>query len=43
VALLRSQQASPPVAACADRIARSWRATADSIIAAVGTQQAGGR
>jgi hypothetical protein len=37
VALLRTQQTSAPVAACADRIARSWRATADAIIAAVGT------
>jgi hypothetical protein len=37
VAQLRTQHSSAPVAACADRIARSWRATADAIIAAVGT------
>ena len=35
VAMLRTQQSSPRVAACADRLARSWRATADAIIAAV--------
>jgi len=37
VALLRTQQGSPAVAAAADRIARSWRATADAIITAVGS------
>jgi hypothetical protein len=46
VALMRTQQSSARVAACADRIARSWRATADAIIAAVqspGAAVVGGR
>ena len=42
VALLRTQQASPVVSAAADRIARSWRATADAIITAVGSPMAHG-
>jgi hypothetical protein len=42
VALLRTQQASAAVAAAADRIARSWRATADAIICAVGSPMAVG-
>ena len=42
VALLRTQQASPVVSAAADRIARSWRATADAIITAVGSPMAQG-
>ena len=42
VAILRTQQASAAVSAAADRIARSWRATADAIICAVGSPLAVG-